>query len=187
MLFTILPFFIQWLALSHYSRQQSESQQSFGWTSSLLGSQSRSVLPSFHPTKSHWSLLNDFQNLSENDLEKFLPQICNILVNGDNLNDNRVFQSFEDILVAKCSNCMPFGIRVCNLLKVVSFLSLLFASVTLSVSLPCVSVPVSISISALPSLWLYLCLCRFRFPSQCLDLKGGIIIISFVKCYRKHL
>jgi hypothetical protein len=118
MLFTILPFFIQWLALSYNNKQQVNDRSSYGWASSLLGSQSRSVLPSFHTTKSHWGLLNDFQNLSENELEKFLPQICNILVNEENVNDNRVFQSFEDILIAKCSNCMPFGIRVCNLLKV---------------------------------------------------------------------
>ena len=93
----MLRFLVQWLALSSdYYDQRSQ------------------------PYKSHYGLLNDFQQLPEEEIESFLPQICNILFDcqssgseGDNL-----FQTFERLLVDKCADCLPFGMRVCGLLKV---------------------------------------------------------------------
>ena len=57
-MFGILPFLVQWIALSSIGNQLSRLR---------------------HPVKSYWTLLSDFQNLPENEVEKFLPQVCSIL------------------------------------------------------------------------------------------------------------
>ncbi len=67
---------------------------------------------------SHWSLLTKLQSLSEGEIELFLPQILNLLVERDSLTDYRVFYKFENILINKCKECLPFGIRLRNILKV---------------------------------------------------------------------
>lgn len=92
-----MPFLIHWLALSTqlYSNQ---------WHN-----------------KNHWNLLGDFQQLPEDEIEEFLPQICNILVERDQglgANDEYgVYAHFHKLLVEKCAGCLPFGLRVCSLLK----------------------------------------------------------------------
>ena len=101
----IIPFLIQWVALS------------------LVGNNQY-----FPPTqKSHWTLLAEFAIIPEDEIELFLPQICNILIDRDlNIGDEYgLYQHFERILLDKCARCMPFGIRVCNLLKVLQNLSIL--------------------------------------------------------------
>lgn len=72
-----------------------------------------------HSPKSHWNLLSDFQALPEDDIEEFLPQICNILVAQDaSPNDEYgIYSHFGKILMEKCAGCLPFGLRVCSLLK----------------------------------------------------------------------
>lgn len=106
MLTGILPFLIQWLALSHlgshFLNQQSYQASSFY----------------SYPPKSQWTLLNDFANLCEDEIEKFLPQVCNILIDRETTNDDALLNQYENILLNKCSNCLPFGMKACNLLKV---------------------------------------------------------------------
>lgn len=92
----VVPFLIHWLALS--TQRAGYSPQ---------------------PPKSHWNLLSDFQALPEDDIEEFLPQICNILVAQDaSPNDEYgIYSHFGKILMEKCAGCLPFGLRVCSLLK----------------------------------------------------------------------
>lgn len=92
----VVPFLIHWLTLS---------TQRAGYSP--------------YPPKSHWNLLADFQQLPEDDIEEFLPQICNILVNQDaSPNDEYGIHShFGKLLMEKCAGCLPFGLRVCSLLK----------------------------------------------------------------------
>lgn len=98
----ILSFLVQWLALSHLGNR------SYQPTSYQFSS----------PPKSHWSLLSEFQNLPEDEIEGFLPQICNILLDRDSTDEYGLFEHFERILIEKCAGCLTFGMRVCGLLKV---------------------------------------------------------------------
>ena len=93
----ILPFLVQWIALSQLGSQISHLRL---------------------PDKSYWSLLSDFKSLSENEVEKFLPQVCNILIEKDSTQDPDVFSYLEKILAEKCAGCLTFGLRTCSLLKV---------------------------------------------------------------------
>lgn len=99
----ILPFLVQWLTLSGFGGNQQHLQQ--------YGS---------IPPKSHWALLSEFQQLPEDEIEAFLPQVCNILVDRDQKDEYGVYDQFERILVEKCAGCLTFGMRVCGLLKAAS-------------------------------------------------------------------
>lgn len=99
----ILPILVQWLALSQIGN--------------ILIQQS-SYIQSTFPPKSQWTLLQDINSMPEDDIEKFLPQVCNLLIDRDTMNDLRLVDHLESILVDKCSKCLPFGFRVCSLLKV---------------------------------------------------------------------
>ena len=71
-----------------------------------------------HSPKSRWNLLGDFQQLSEDEIEMFLPQICNILFSLDNNEEDRkLFQYFESILLNKCADSLPFGMRLSGMLS----------------------------------------------------------------------
>jgi hypothetical protein len=118
----ILPFLIQWISLSQLGRKNEQSSYYYyqpGTTTA--GSE---YTPKNH---NHWTLLNDFQQLPEEEIEHFLPQICNMIVDreaslgsggrhGAQL-DPDLFEYFEDILVRKCAGCLTFGMRLCGVLK----------------------------------------------------------------------
>ena len=74
------------------------------------------------PPKSHWTLLSDLQQLREDEIEIFLPQICNMILDQSSLSDPRIIDYFEQMLIQKCSECLPFGIRVTNMLRVSRFI-----------------------------------------------------------------
>ena len=71
-----------------------------------------------HVPKSHWTLINEFHQIPEQEIELFIPQICNIILDREALNDQNIFEYFEKILVKKCADCFPFGVKVANYLKV---------------------------------------------------------------------
>lgn len=96
----IIPFLMQWLALSQFSSRMYQNFQPFG-----------------QPPKSHWSLLSEFKDIPEDELEKFLPQICNMVLDRESLVDQELFDYFEQILIHKCTKCLTFGTKVCGLLK----------------------------------------------------------------------
>ena len=96
----IISFLVQWVALSYFGSQQSSHNAAFF-------------------QKSHWSLLNELSLIPEDDIEIFLPQICNILTDREvGYDEFGLFQQFERVLLSKCANCLTFGMRVCFLLKV---------------------------------------------------------------------
>ena len=99
----ILPFLVQWLALSHVGNR-AYYQSNYQYYSS--------------PPKSHWALLAEFQELPEDEIEGFLPQVCNILIDRDMKDEYGIFDHFERILLEKCAKCLTFGMRVSGLLKV---------------------------------------------------------------------
>ena len=153
----ILPFLIQWLALSQYGQQNKPSpydttgypqtqyysqqsgsyagqqtqyyQQGGGGTAPPPTNSAYYNRPAYssplEAPKSYWTLLTEFQQLPEDEIENFLPQICNILIeredeisNTNNQDPNYgLYEHFERILIDKCAGCLPFGLRVCNLLK----------------------------------------------------------------------
>lgn len=113
MLFGILPFLVQWLALNSNSH------------GSNMGYISNYNYP--HQPKSHWTLLTELQQLPEDEIEQFLPQICNILFDvetcGASRGDNtgrELSHYLEDILIQKCQDSLPFGLKLCGLLKVIN-------------------------------------------------------------------
>lgn len=103
----ILPFLVQWLALSHLGSRNYQDPYNSAYQYSS-------------PPKSHWALLSEFQQLPEDEIEGFLPQICNILIDRDTKDEYGLYEHFERILVQKCAGCLTFGMRVCGLLKAAS-------------------------------------------------------------------
>jgi hypothetical protein len=51
------------------------------------------------------------KRLPEEEIETFLPQICNMILDRESLNDPAIFDYFEKILISKCAQCLPFGCR----------------------------------------------------------------------------
>ena len=101
-MFSIIPFLVQWIALSYISLQSHENY----------------YIPN---QKSYWTLIEDFRSISEDEIEKFLPQICNILIEKNIPDEYGIYPHFERVLLDKCARCLPFGIRVCNILKGLEF------------------------------------------------------------------
>ena len=102
----ILPFLMQWLALSKYSPYQYDDQ-------------SNPNHPYFTP-KSHWTLINEFADLPEEEIEMFLPQVCNIIIDSDVHDEYGIHQSLEREIIQKCAKSLPFGMKVNYLLKAAS-------------------------------------------------------------------
>lgn len=107
----ILPFLIQWIALSQ------------------LGNNEFFYRTSSPQTKSHWSLLRDFQSLPEEEIDHFLPQVCNMMLDRDSLADDDLFSYFESVMEQKCADCFTFGTRLCGVLKVTNLPTLTFPSI----------------------------------------------------------
>jgi hypothetical protein len=117
----ILPFLIQWVALSFLGTKYLQQQQQMQMQSSYYPINQIPL-----PPKSHWTLLSEFQSLPEEEIETFLPQICNMILDRESLNDPAIFDYFEKILISKCAQCLPFGIRVCGTLRVRKFIVRLY-------------------------------------------------------------
>lgn len=94
----ILPFLIQWIALSQLGQDILYKQTS-------------------RPT-SHWSLLHELQKLPEEEIDHFLPQVCSMMLDRATLADDDLFDYFESIVEQKCAECFSFGTKVCAVLKV---------------------------------------------------------------------
>lgn len=130
MIFGILPFLIQWIALSQvgklsnyqYSRSYNTILPSYSESNFAGNEHLGDFVHHSLPPKSHWTLLADFQRLNEDEMEIFLPQLCNMMLDDSSssslLSDSRILDYFQQILCQKCSECLPFGIRVTNMLRV---------------------------------------------------------------------
>lgn len=116
-MFGILPFLIQWVALGMLGTKTLFPPSFYGPNPTIEADFS-GYSGSSMPPKSHWTLLSEFQNLPEEDIETFLPQICNMILDRDSLNDPAIFDYFERIILSKCAQCLPFGLRVCGVLRV---------------------------------------------------------------------
>jgi hypothetical protein len=106
MLLGILPFLIQWIALSQFQTNRNAPQVD------------QHIFTNNRFAKSYWTLLSELSKLPEEDIEQYLPQICNIVLDRESLNNEELSNYFENIIVNKCAECVPFGLRVCGLLKV---------------------------------------------------------------------
>jgi hypothetical protein len=99
-MYGVIPLLVHWIALStNWGRQSAYQADS--------------------ARNSHWSLLSSFETLGEDEIETFLPQVCNILVDRDETGvaDEAVYQQLENIVLDKCQRCFPFGVRFCNTIK----------------------------------------------------------------------
>lgn len=103
----ILPFLFDWIRLSTYDKNYKYSQP-IVYEGNIV----------HQPEVTHWSLLHELNDLPNDEIERFLPQVCNIALDRDDLKDDHLSDYFERIIVNKCSSCFPFGLRVCGLLKV---------------------------------------------------------------------
>jgi hypothetical protein len=100
----ILPFLIQWIALGQLGSQDfyfHHVQQ-----------------PTHQVPKSHWTLLNELQHLPTEEIDHFLPQICNMVLDRESLRDDDLYDYFESVIEKKCADNFSFGSRVCGVLKV---------------------------------------------------------------------
>lgn len=113
----ILPFLIQWVALGMFGITKNQLPTSFYGSSPSYPYAYTSSAQSTMPPKSHWSLLTEFQHYPEEEIESFLPQICNMILDRNALNEPAIFDYFERIILSKCAKCLPFGLRVCGVLR----------------------------------------------------------------------
>lgn len=104
----VIPLLVQWLALSYLSQQQIGQ----------IGT-SNGPVPYSISKKTHWALIEELRTISEDEIEKILPQLVNILVERDGTISDEfgIYQQLERVVVDKCAKCFPFGVRVCNLLS----------------------------------------------------------------------
>lgn len=109
----ILPFLIQWIALSQLGSQHFPQVQQ----------------PSMQIPKSHWTLLNEFKQLPEEEIDHFLPQICNMILDRESLREDDLYDYFESVVEQKCADCFSFGTRVCGVLKVMYLLNLFLSCI----------------------------------------------------------
>lgn len=112
----VVPFLIQWLALMNGGSHPA----SLGNGQSPLGqTQIPGGFVDQQPPKSYWALLNDLGQLPEDEIEGFLPQMTNILVEDAFAKsmDYQTYGHLRQILLTKCAGCLPFGMRVCSLLE----------------------------------------------------------------------
>ena len=112
----VVPFLIQWLALMTGNQSPANSGNGhlpLGQTQ-VPGGFGEQLRP-----KSYWDLLSDLGQLPEDEIEGFLPQITNILVEDSFARsmDYQTYGHLRQILLTKCAGCLPFGMRVCSLLE----------------------------------------------------------------------
>lgn len=109
----VIPFLVQWAALTYFvTKQQENSYSHFPLTNGPIYQQ-----PADHSI-GHYTLLSEFDSLREEEIETFLPQIMNIILDRDALSDPHVIDHLEKIIIRKCSKCFPFGLRVFGALRV---------------------------------------------------------------------
>ena len=69
-----------------------------------------------------WGLIQEFQDITEGEVENYLPQVTNILlpknIFHDKNVDERMLHFLELVLLEKCENCLPFGKKFSDYLKV---------------------------------------------------------------------
>lgn len=142
----ILPFLMQWLALTSPNTYQEQEQyyapsthystpsQHYQHQHQPTGPPSESISsPHYHRSrgqhayiapsvpKSHWTLINEFAQLPEDEIEVFLPQVLNILLDNELPDQYGIYSQLERVILNKCANCLPFGLRIIHLLKVTLF------------------------------------------------------------------
>lgn len=116
----IIPFLVQWAALTYFVTKQHENPyNNFPLTNGPIYQQS---IPS--PSIGHYALLTEFENMQEEEIETFLPQIVNIILDREALSDPHVIDHLEKIILRKCSKFFPFGLRVFGALRVIRFVLL---------------------------------------------------------------
>ena len=120
----VVPFLIQWLALLtgqgggpgpiNTTNRGVEGQTSAWGFNEYVQQQSMGTLGG----KTYWHLLNDLKSLPEDEIENFLPQLCNILVDNNFAKsmDYQVYGQLRSVLLGKCAGSLPFGMRVCALI-----------------------------------------------------------------------
>ncbi|RYG98724.1 hypothetical protein EON65_51085 [archaeon] len=113
----ILSFFIQWLALNHFGALYNyyPDHPTADQTPSHHYPHRNYPIPQ---AKTPYSLLSELQHLKDDEIELYLPQICNILVEEGGCIDPGVYAYFQHIIVTKCEDNLAFGLRMCNALKV---------------------------------------------------------------------
>jgi hypothetical protein len=96
----VVRFLIEWLAVSHISSTIHPIYQRI-------------------PSRSPWTLHEDFQNFTEDQIEGYLPQICSIILDEESYAaESEIYDYFRGTLIDKCKGCLTFGMRVCGHLKV---------------------------------------------------------------------
>ena len=93
----VIPYLIQWIAFSQFGTYQLPLPQSI--------------------PRNQWTLLTDFHQFKDFNVEQILPQVCELLLERDSSPENAVFEYFESIMIEKCANCLPLGIKMCSLLQ----------------------------------------------------------------------
>ena len=120
----VVPILIQWLALltgqgggpgTTNAMNGGMVGQSSAWGFNEYGQQQPM---GGSGSKTYWQLLNDLKSLPEDEIENFLPQLCNILVDNTFAKsmDYQVYGQLRSVLLSKCAGSLPFGMRVCALI-----------------------------------------------------------------------
>jgi hypothetical protein len=136
----ILGFLLQWSAVNQVAHLSNSPLRQGPLLAPGPGSGlDPAPAPASLALHAQWGLIHEFQDLPEGDIEKYLPQICSILVAdpgaGTGLKDERMLSYLDNVIIDKCDNCLPFGFKLTGFLKVgyctVRLLLLLIASYSL--------------------------------------------------------
>lgn len=107
---------MQWLALSKTNPSQSASQ----YNTHPYQPQHHGYNSHHQPYKSHWTLINEFIQLPEDEIETFLPQVVNIILDQETPDTSGIYDSLQRSIVQKCAKNLPFGLKVSHLLRAAS-------------------------------------------------------------------
>lgn len=105
---------MQWLTLTKFAPQE-QSRHPQQYSSPYY--QTQPETNSFFTPKSHWTLINEFVELPEDEIETFLPQVLNIILDNEAPDQYGIYQHLERAIITKCAKSLPFGLKVSHLLK----------------------------------------------------------------------
>lgn len=121
----IINWLVRWLTLSFdYKDLSSFISNSYEYENSYLPYSELSAFEEKHKqlqSNSRKLLTELLTHVPFHEIESFSPQICNLIVDNQNVLDESYSSQvsyLEDILERKSADSLPFGMHVCNMLKV---------------------------------------------------------------------
>lgn len=106
-----VPFLVQWLAFTYNLYDDNIQQHPVGGLRQQNGGGRLFG-------KTHWNLLSEFNDYTDEDIEPFIPQLCSMVLDGGLHNNADITNYFLEAIESRCANSLPFGTKALNILEV---------------------------------------------------------------------